>query len=119
MKIHSEKIDYNSIQPISARAIIVVEEGQVEVIISGYKFSFTIHEYSDKNVVVLLDDNKPKARKLLESFGVSFKKDTKDKIYGDEFVSYIHEIYGYSNTRGGGSCDWQIEGIGELDYKEF
>ena len=109
-------IDYNAIKPMSARAIMVVEEGKVEVIISGYLFSFTINEYSDKNVVVLLDDNKPKARKLLEQFGVSFKKETKDEVHGEEFIDYIYEIYGYSS---GSNGDWEDKDASELNYKVF
>jgi len=111
--------NFDDILPISARAIVVVEEGQVEIIVNGYKLSFTIHECSNKSVSVFLDDNTSKARKILKSFGVSFKKETKDEIYGDDFISYIMEVYSKSNTHGGNGCSWLIDNYNDLVYKEL
>lgn len=118
-----KKIDiYDDIIPFSARAIVVVEEGQVELLIQGYKFSFTIHEYSNKVVEVFLDDNILKARRILEPFGVSFQKKTKNEIYGDKFIDYVHRIYEYSNTRNNGqTSSWYLEDESTeiIEYKEF
>lgn len=113
------KFDFDSIEPISARAVEVVEEGVVEVIIKGYRFSFTIHEYSSKIVNIYLDNNCIKARNMLKEFGVSFKKETKDKIHGEEFESYIFDVYQKSNSEGGMFCAWSVKGYNDIEYKEF
>ena len=113
------KIKFDDIIPISARAILVVEEGEVELIISGYKFVFTIQEYSNKIIKILLDSDKPKARKLLAPFGVTFNKDTLDEVHGDEFIKYIREIYSLSNSNGGMSCSWIEDDYDDFVYKEF
>ena len=113
----NNKFDYDAITPISARALVVVEEGEVETIIDGYKFKFTIHEYSNKIIKVYLESDSTKARKMLKQFDVSFERKTLNEIHGEQFVSLIHEFYG--NTTGDMNCDWQVTDYHELDYKEI
>jgi hypothetical protein len=113
----NNKFDYDAITPISARALVVVEEGEVETIIDGYKFIFTIHEYSNKIIKVYLESDSPKARRILKKFNVSFLKVSLNEIHGNEFVSLIHEFYG--NTTGDRNCEWQVKDYHELDYKEI
>lgn len=111
--------DVYDITPVSARAIIVVEEGQVEAIIDGHLFSFTINEYSDGNFTVLLDSKGVKARRMLQEYGATFSKDTLDRVHGDEFNRRIKEIYSLSNSQGGMGCSWAVENLDEMEYKEF
>jgi len=118
MKKETTKNLYD-IEPISASAVGVVEHGEVGVIIDGYKFTFTIQEYSNGTLVVLLDSDCSKARKILKAYGATFTKDGMDEIEGEEFKKRIHEIYGKSNSEGGASCSWTVENINELEYKEF
>ena len=108
---------YDNIIPFSAAARMVVEEGQVNAVIDGYLFSFTIHEYSNGSKKLMLDSDTPKARKILKKFGVSFARATLDEIHGDEFIAAVHKIYQLSNSEGGSSCSWITDK--EVDYKEF
>ena len=108
----------NDIEPRSAYTSVMVEEGHVELVINGYLFSFTVHQYSNGINEVLSDDFfKLKARKMLISLGVEFKKETGDEVHHDELVPYIIETYGMSNSHGGGFCSWTDDDI--TDYKEF
>jgi hypothetical protein len=75
--------------PVGATAKLAIEEGNVEAIIDGYMFEFTIQEYSNGILKVLLDSDSKKARKILKSYGASFEKETMDEIQGEEFKKRI------------------------------
>ncbi len=108
---------YDDVIPFSAITNMVIEEGDVSVVIDGYLFNFTIHEYSNGTIKLMLDSDTLKARNILKRFGVSFTKKTLNEINCDEFIKAIHEIYSYSNSRGGDMCSWVTDE--EIDYKEF
>ncbi|MEK6829726.1 MAG: hypothetical protein AABY15_06420 [Nanoarchaeota archaeon] len=111
--------DIDDIIPFSARALVVVEEGQVEAIIDDHLFSFTVQQYSNDVLTILIDHHTDtaKARKILKEYGVIFKKETKDEIHGEEFKEKIFEIYQNSNSKGGDFCSWTTDE--ELEFKEF
>ena len=111
--------DIYDIEPVQAHAVGVVEHGQEDAIIDGYMFQFTVQEYSNNTLIVLLDSDTPKARKILKEYGASFEKNTLDEIHGDKFKNRILEIYGKSNSEGGMSCSWTLHNLDELEYKEF
>lgn len=109
----------HDIIPAGARAMVVVEEGNVEAIIDGYMFQFTVHEYSNGILKVFLHSYNKKAREILKNYGATFEKKTLNEIHGDEFNKRIDEIYGRSNSEGGMSCSWTLHNLDELEYKEF
>lgn len=111
--------DIYDIEPIAAIAVGIVEHGQVDTIIDGYKFEFTVQEYSNGIFRVLLDSDFPKARKILKTYGAKFTKKELDEIQGEKFKQRIKDIYEYSSSKGGSSCSWKIENYNELEYKEF
>ena len=108
---------FDNIIPYSARPVVVVEEGEVEVVIEEYLFRFTIHEYSNGIVKIMLDTDTPESRKMLEKYGVSFNDETLDEVHGEEFCDEIFRIYSWSNLKGGNSCNWQTDE--QIDYIEF
>lgn len=105
--------------PVGAHAKIMVEEGQVEAIIDGYMFNFTVHEYSDKTLIVMLDSDTRKARNILKKYGATFTRKTLDEIQGDEFKNRILDIYSRSNSKGGMGCSWTTDDLDTLEYKEL
>ena len=62
---YSNMKDLDTIEPISARAELVIEEGSVEAIIDGYLFDFTIQEISNGTLIILLNSDTTKARNIL------------------------------------------------------
>lgn len=111
--------DLYTIEPISARAELVIEEGRIEAIIDGYLFDFTIQEISNGTLIILLNSDTTKARNILIEYGASFERKTKDEIHGEAFKQRILDIYRKSNSDGGHNCSWEVDGYDELEYKTF
>lgn len=89
----------NDIIGLSAYADGVVEHGRVEVLIDGTVIWFTIQEYSNGCIRIMLDDDTPENRDILKRYGVEFEdEDGSDEIITDEFRSYLREIYSESGT---------------------
>lgn len=107
--------DLNEIIGLSTYTQGVVEHGTVKVLIGDKSIELTIQEYSNGHHRVLLDDDTPENRKLIESFGVSFEPDSDEIEYdekGGEFISYIRDIYSNSGTVDG--AIWECH-----DYEEL
>lgn len=111
--------DLYTIEPISARAELVIEEGRIEAIIDSYLFDFTIQEISNGTLIILLNSDTTKARNILIEYGASFERKTKDEIHGHDFKQRILQIYRKSRDEGGHNCSWEVDGYEELEYKTF
>jgi hypothetical protein len=84
--------DVDDVIGISATCNGVVEHGIVETIIEDKRINFTVEQYSDGGVVVLLDDNTEEVRELLKEYGAEFENDNETLVY-NKFTSYINTIY--------------------------
>jgi len=102
------------IEGVKAYAQGIVEHGIVEAIIDGILITFSVQEYSNGIFKVLLDDDKPKVRKILEKYGVEFEKN-RDLILEGEFADNIEDIY--HRTGKDNSAVWTVENYDELEYK--
>lgn len=111
--------ELDSIIPISAYAEGVVEHGRVGCIIDGYLMHFTIMQYSNGITNILLDNDNKKYREILSKYGVTFNKNTQDKIFGDDFIDYLNGIYSKSNSHGGPGCHWVTDNFSDLEYEEI
>ena len=111
--------DIYDIIPLTSYATIIIEEGHASIIVDGIIVSFTVHQYSNDMVKVMLDDDYPEIRKILSEYGGNFIDDS-DEMVDSPFTEYINEIYSLSGSTDWGTWKGHIDGveINENDYKD-
>lgn len=95
----------------------IIEYGTVELLLDKEIVCFTIHEYSNGDIFILLDDNYQHIRKKLEEYGIKFVGET-DKIDSEEFESFIHNIYQQTAQESGHVWEDSSYNIDDYNYVE-